>query len=99
MAVAEEDAGQGLDLDVLQGGALRLGEAPHLGLGEAHVGERLGVDLTDAALDLRRVEPEAGPLPAVEALRVLAHSVVAALADGSDDLSHGVRHAAHRIRI
>jgi hypothetical protein len=94
VAVAEEDARQGLHLDVLQGAPLGLREAPHLGLGEAHVGERLGIDPREAALDLRGVEPEAGRVPAVERVRVLAHGGVAALAHGGDDLGHGIRDGA-----
>jgi hypothetical protein len=101
VAVAQEDAGQGLHLDILQGASLGLGEASHLGLGEAHVGERLSVDPREAALDLGGVEPEAGRIPAVEAVGVLAHGVVAALAHGGHDLGHGILDGggAHCMRI
>jgi hypothetical protein len=53
VAVAQEHAGERLDLDVVHGGALGLREAPYLGLGEADVVERLLVDPRDDALDLR----------------------------------------------
>jgi hypothetical protein len=52
--VTQDDARQGLDLDVAQGGLLDLGEVADLRLREPDVGQVLRTELADAGLDLRR---------------------------------------------
>ena len=51
--MAEHHAGQGLDLDILQRGALDFGEAADLSLGELDVVDGLRRDLGDEVFDLR----------------------------------------------
>jgi hypothetical protein len=71
------DAGQGLDLDVLQAVALDLREAAHLLLGEADVLDLAGRQPLHGRLDLGLGQPEVGRVPLVELAGVLAHRGVA----------------------
>ena len=52
--MAEDDAGQRLDLEIAHGLLLLLREVAHLRLGELDVVEVALADLADGALDLRR---------------------------------------------
>src|SRR5579884_993289 len=85
VAVSEHHSRQGLDLDILQRGALDLGEVADLRLGEADVVERLRRDPGDEVADLRLRQAEARRRPLVEALAELAHRRVAARAHIGDD--------------
>ena len=85
--MAEHDAGQGLDLDIAQRGALDLGEIADLGLREFDVVDRLRRDLGDECGDLVVRQAKARRRPFVEALAELAHRRVAALGDIGDDRS------------
>ncbi len=89
MAMAEHHAGQGLDLDILQRGALDLGEVADLRLGEFDVGDGLRRDLRDESADLVVGQPKARRRPFVEFLGQFAHRRVAARADIGDDALDG----------
>ena len=65
--MAEDDARQGLDLEVQQAGLLLLGESADLLLREADVLEILLRELGQAGLDLALAQPETLGIPAVEA--------------------------------
>ena len=73
VAMAEHDAGQGLDLDIAHRFALDLGEIADLRLREADVVERLRRDLRDHRGDLGIGQAEARRRPFVEALAEFAH--------------------------
>ena len=77
--------GQGLDLDILQRGALDLGEIADLRLREFDVVDRLRRDLGDECRDLVLGQAKARRRPFVEALAKFAHRRVAALGDIGDD--------------
>ena len=64
--VAEDDAGQRLDLDVAERLLLDLGEVADLGLGELDVLEVARRQLDDAAGDLALAQPEGRRRPVVE---------------------------------
>ena len=81
VAMAEHHAGQGLDLDVADRSALRLGEAADLGLGEADVVEVAPGEPRQAGFDLRLGQPVIVAVPAVELDRQVADRLVAALGD------------------
>jgi hypothetical protein len=83
--VSEHNAGQCLDLDILQRGALDLGEVADLRLGEFDVVDRLRRDLGNECGDLILGEAKARWRPFVEALAELAHRRIAALGDIGDD--------------
>ncbi len=83
--MAEKHAGQGLDLDILERGALELGEIADLGLREFDVGDGLRRDLGDEGGDLGSGQAEARRRPFVEFFREFAHRSVAARADIGDD--------------
>jgi len=59
VAMAEHDAGQGLDFDITQRGALDLGKMANLLLREFDVLDRLWRDLRDEAFDFTRAQPKA----------------------------------------
>ena len=92
VAVAEDHAGQRLDLEVLHRLALLLREAAHLRLRELDVVEVALGDVSDRLLDLLRRELERGRRPLVELLRQRAHRVVAALLDLRQDLLDRLAH-------
>src|SRR5580658_2864797 len=83
------------DLDVRDRAALCLGEASNLDLAEPDVVENLWGDRGNRALYLFAAESKALGGPSVEACRVLANGIVAALADVLDD--RGDRRADARI--
>ena len=83
--VAEDDAGQRLDLEVAHRVLLLLREVAHLRLGELDVVEVALGDLADGALDLGRREAEVLRRPVVELLRQVAHRRVAARLDVGED--------------
>ena len=83
--MAEHDAGQGLDLEVLHGGALPLREVAHLRLRELDVLEVAFRHLRDGALDVGGRELEIGRRPVVEPLGQLADGGVLALLDLRQD--------------
>src|SRR5512136_492523 len=86
----EDDAGEGLDLEVRQRGSLRFGEPPDLCLREADVAHGLLRHLAVALADLAPAQPERHRLPPVEAFGVLAHRRVLARGDLRDDGLDGV---------
>jgi hypothetical protein len=88
--VAEEDAGQRLDLDLPHRVKLRLREPAHLRLHELDVVDDLRRQGRDDVLDLAGREQEAVGRPVVELGRVLAHGLVSAFADVGDDAGHGL---------
>ena len=85
VAMAEDDAGQGLDLDVGHRGLLRLGEAAHLRLGEADIVEVALGDFRDGLFDLLLGQAEGGRLIAIELRGKLADRGVAARLDVLQD--------------
>ena len=78
VAMAEDDAGQRLDLEIAHRFFLLLGEVAHLRLGELDVVEIALGDLADRALDLLRGELEARRRPVVELFGQVAHGGFAA---------------------
>jgi len=89
--VPEDHARQRLDLDIGHRGALRLGEAPDLGLGKADVLHLSRRDLGHQGFDLGLREAEGGRRVAVELLRQRPHGGVAALLDIRErGFDHGV---------
>ena len=90
--VAEHDAGQRLDLQVVHGVLLLLREVAHLRLREPDVVEVALGDLRDRALDLLRRQPERGRRPVVEFLRQLADRHVLALLDLRQDAFDRLAH-------
>ncbi len=84
--VAEHDAWQRLDLDVLERRALLLGEVPDLRLGELDVLDRPAGKLGEAVPDLLVRQPVVGAVPAVELDREIAHRRVAARLDVGERL-------------
>ena len=92
MAVAEDDAGQRLDLQVLHGVLLLLREVADLGLGELDVVEVALGDLRDGLLDLGRRQAEVLRLPIVEFLRQVADRRVLLLFDLREDAFDGAAH-------
>ncbi len=90
VAVPEEHARQGLDLEVLDGVPLRLGEVANLTLRESQIVEDgLGNGLHDVR-DAVLAQPERFGGPAVELLGVLPDGLVAVRADIGDDGGDGV---------
>ena len=85
VAMAEFDAGDGLDLDVGEGGALDLGELANLGLGEGDVGDGLVRHRGDEAVDLLGAKAKALGRPAVEFHRQRAHRIRTARFDVGED--------------
>ena len=92
MLVAEDDAGQRLDLDILHAGALRLGKAAHLRLRETDVLEIALRHLCDRLLDLGRREAETRRRPVVEFLAQIADGIVAARFHAVEDALDGLAH-------
>lgn len=88
--MAEDDAGQRFDLEVLHGGALGLSEASDLGLGELDVVDDLGGELAVAGVDLVAGEGEGVGPPLVEALGVVADGGVLAGGDVGEDALDGL---------
>ena len=66
VAVAEDDAGQRLDLDIRHAGALHFGKPADLALGKADILDVAGGDLLDRRLDLGRGQKEGGRVVLVE---------------------------------
>ena len=79
--VAENDAGQGLDFEVLDALALLLREVSDLRLREANVLDVLGRDLRHRRFNLRRRQAKVFRRPFVEFFRQLAKRRVAARLD------------------
>ena len=96
VAVAEDDAGQRLDLQVLHGVLLLLREVTDLGLGEPDVVEVSLGDLRNGLLDLGRRQAEILRLPIVELLRQLADGGVLLLVDLREDAFDGAAHGGVR---
>ena len=92
VAVAENDARQRLDFEVVHRRFLLLREVAHLRLGEFDVVEIALGHLRDRALDLLRIQPEVFRRPIVEFLRQIAHRVVAARLDVGEDVLDGRAH-------
>ncbi len=90
--MAEHDARQCFDFEVLQRLFLLLREIAHLRLGEADVVEVALAHLRDGALDLLRAELERGRRPVVEFLRERAHRRVAAGLDLGEDVLDRLAH-------
>ncbi|EIZ79511.1 hypothetical protein WSK_1908 [Novosphingobium sp. Rr 2-17] len=88
--MAEDDARQRLDFDVLHRIALDLGEVAHLLLGELDVLDVLRRELVDAGLDLAVGQAIALAVPVIELHRQLAHGGIAACLDIGKDAFHGV---------
>ena len=90
--MAKDDAGQGLDLDVLETLPLNLGEIPDLGLGELYILAFLRGEAVDASVDLSLAEAIVVAFPAIELDRHLAHRDVTAFLDVGqrrlDDIAH-----------
>ena len=89
--VPEPDAGERLDLEVDHRRPLRRREHAHLLLAERDVVQHLRRDALEARRDLVGAQPEALRLPAVEAIRVPPHGVVAVGCDRRDDLLDDLR--------
>ena len=79
--MAQHDTRHGLDLDVLHGGALRLGEGAHLFLREGDVLHIARGDTVDEGVDLGGGEAEGRRAVVVELLAQRAHRRVAARLD------------------
>ena len=79
--MTENDAGQGLDFEVLDALALLLREIAHLGLRESDVLDVALGDLGDGALDVMRAQFEIGGRPVVEFFRQVLHRFVLARVD------------------
>jgi len=90
--VAERDAGQRLDLEVLERAALRGSEAAHLLLREGDVAAQLVVDLLRGGGDRRVVDDERLRLPRVELARVVADAVDPVALDAREHLRDGPAH-------
>ncbi len=90
--MAEDHAGQRLDLDITQRSPLDLGEVADLGLGKADVVQGLLRDGVDDVGDLRLAQPEAFRVPAVELQRQLAHGLVAAQTNVVQDAAYDGLH-------
>ena len=84
--MAEHDAGQRLDFEVVHGVALLLREIAHLRLREFDVVEIALGHLRDGALDLLRRQPEILRRPVVEFLRQFADRRILALIDLRQDV-------------
>jgi len=87
--MAEHDAGQGFDFEVLHGRFLLGGEVAHLRLGKLDVLEIALCDLRNRAFDLGRAQLEIRRRPIVELLRELAHGGVASGLDLVKNLLDG----------
>src|SRR5262249_39060750 len=85
VAVAEDHAGQGLDLEVAHRLLLLLREVAHLALRELDVLEGALADLRDRLCDLRVRQAGALRLPVVELFRQLAGGRAAACLDAGED--------------
>ena len=83
--VAKDDARQGLDFDVAQRSALRLGKLAHLFLGELDVRHVARRDLVHRRFDLGGGKAKGGGRVIVELLRQLAHRKIAAGLDIRQD--------------
>ena len=83
--MAEHDAGQRLDLEVVHGLALLLREVAHLGLREFDVLEVALAHLCDGFLDFLRRQLEILRRPVVEFLRQLADRRILARIDLRQD--------------
>ena len=94
VAVPKLHAGQRLDFDVDDRGALRLGEAADLRLGEADVFDHLFRQTSDQGVDLGLRQPKRLRRPIVEPLRQFPDGRVAALADVGQDCLYGLSHFA-----
>ena len=90
VAVAEDHAGQRLDLQIAHGLLLLLREVAHLRLGEFDVVEVALSHLGDRALDLGRRQFEILRLPVVELLRQLADRGVLLVVDLRQDALDGL---------
>ena len=84
--MAEHDAGQGLDFEVVHGLALFLREVAHLGLRELDVLEVALGHLRDGVLDFPPAQPERSRRPVVERLRQITDCGVLALIDLRQDV-------------
>src|SRR5262249_40081133 len=92
MPMAKDDAGQRLDLEVLQGRALLLREVAHLRLGELDVVKIAFGDLRYRALDLLRRELERCGRPLVVCFRQFASRSITPGFDISKNLLDGLAH-------
>ena len=92
VAVAEDDAGQRLDLQVLHGVALLLREVAHLRLRELDVVEIALGNLRNRLLDLGGRQPKILRLPVVELLRQLADGGVLLVLDLRQDAFDRLAH-------
>ncbi len=90
--VAEDHAGQGLDLEVAHGLLLLLREVAHLRLRELDVVEVALGDLAYGTLDFRWRELESRRRPAVELLRQLTHGGIAPCLDIGKNAFHRLAH-------
>jgi hypothetical protein len=86
--VAEDDPGQSLDLDILQRGALDLGEITDLRLSKFDIVNGLRRNFGNERLDLSGAQTKARRRPFVEAFRQRAHCSIAALCDIGEDGLH-----------
>ena len=93
VAMAQNDAGQGFHLDIRHRGALRLGKAADLGLGETDILHVACADLLHRRRDLGRAQPKLGRVVLVEPHRQVAHRGIAARLDIGQHLFHGGAHA------
>src|SRR5262249_61024697 len=89
MAMAENDSGQGLDLEIEHGVALLLREVAHLCLSKLDVLDITRGDLRYGALDLGGREMEILRRPFVELLRQFADGDVLPFFDLGEDGLHG----------
>jgi hypothetical protein len=96
--VAEDHAGQRLDLDLLHAVLLDLREVAHLRLRELDVLQVLAGELVDAVLHLLRREAVILAVPAVELDRQLAHRRIAAALDVGKRRFDRVAHLAVEVR-
>src|ERR1044071_7668773 len=85
VAMAENDAGQGLDLDIAHRFALDFGEVADLRLREADVVERLRRDFLHYRGDVAVGQAESRRRPVAKALAEVADGAVAARPDIGDD--------------
>ena len=90
--MAEYDAGQSLDLEIMHAVALLLRKVAHLRLGKFDILEVALRHLRDGVLDLLRAEAEILRRPVVEFLRQVGHRRILTRVDIGEDALHRFAH-------
>ena len=88
----ERDPGQGFELEVLERGALRLGEAPNLRLCKRDVLSQARAGCFRRAADLVTVDDERRRVPSVELPRVVPDRALPVALDAQQHLADGAAH-------